>query len=145
MEIISRVLNSFIFWAAWIIIPLIMEIFPAFGSLLILWKRRIFPKRRKNLPMYPEISIIIPIYNSQDTLENCINSINDSLYPNRKMNVFLVNNQTKDNSFQVYTKCQEKYPDLLMQWMNAEQGKSRALNLALYNSGGKYIIHIDIT
>lgn len=143
MEIISRVLNSFIFWAAWIIIPLVMEIFPAFGSLLILWKRRLFPKHRKKLPVYPEISIIIPIYNSQDTLENCINSINDSLYPNRKMNVFLVNNQTKDNSFQVYTKCQEKYPDLFMQWMNAEQGKSRALNLALYNSGGKYIIHID--
>ena len=30
-----------------------------------------------------------------------------------------------------------------MQWMNAEQGKSRALNLALYNSEGKYIINLD--
>ncbi len=30
-----------------------------------------------------------------------------------------------------------------MQWMNSEQGKSRALNLALYNSDGKYIINLD--
>ena len=39
--------------------------------------------------------------------------------------------------------CQKKFPDLLMQWLNAEQGKSRALNLALYNSDGKYIINLD--
>ena len=26
--------------------------------------------------------------------------------------------------------------------MNSEQGKSRALNLALYNSDGKYIINL---
>jgi putative glycosyltransferase (exosortase G-associated) len=30
-----------------------------------------------------------------------------------------------------------------MQWLNASQGKSRALNLALYNSDGKYIINLD--
>ena len=30
-----------------------------------------------------------------------------------------------------------------MQWMNAKQGKSRALNMALFNSEGKYIINID--
>ena len=30
-----------------------------------------------------------------------------------------------------------------MQWLNAKQGKSKALNMALFNSGGKYIINID--
>ena len=30
-----------------------------------------------------------------------------------------------------------------MQWLNAKQGKSRALNLALFNADGKYIIHVD--
>lgn len=34
-------------------------------------------------------------------------------------------------------------PGLHMQWLNAKQGKSKALNLALFNSEGKYIIHID--
>ena len=120
-----------------------MEVVPSFGSLFILWKRSYFPPKDTKPQMYPEISLIVPVYNSADTLEACIRSIDESKYPNDKINVFLVNNQSKDNSFQVYTQCQEKYPDLHMQWMNAEQGKSRALNLALYNSGGKYIIHID--
>ncbi len=30
-----------------------------------------------------------------------------------------------------------------MSWLNASQGKAKALNLALFNSNGKYIIHID--
>ena len=37
----------------------------------------------------------------------------------------------------------KKFPQLMMQWLNAKQGKSKALNLALFNSDGKYIIHID--
>lgn len=143
MEIIERFVNSFLFWAAWIVIPLIMEVLPSIGSFFILIKRKIASGKVKKPILYPEISIIVPVYNSQDTLEACIKSINDSIYPNDRIRVFLVNNQGKDNSFSVFTQCQKKYPDLLMQWLNAEQGKSRALNLALYNSQGKYIIHID--
>lgn len=143
MEIVNRILNSFIFWAAWIIIPFIMEITPAIGSILILRKRRVFPFQDKTPALFPEITIIIPVYNSAQTLEACIRSISESDYPSHRINIYLVNNKSKDNSFQVFTKCQKKYSDLIMHWMNAEQGKSRALNLALYNSEGKYIIHID--
>lgn len=143
MDIINRMLNSFIFWAAWISIPLIMEIAPSVGSLFILLKRRWFPVRDKKPELDPEITIIIPVYNSSQTLEACIRSIAESDYPDHCINIFLVNNQSRDDSFQVYMECQRKYPSLMMRWMNAEQGKSRALNLALYNSNGKYIIHID--
>ena len=93
--------------------------------------------------IYPEISIIIPVYNSEQTLRACIKSVALSEYPNDRMRIFLVNNQGKDNSFEVYTDCQRKFPDLPMQWLNAQQGKSRALNMALYNSEGKYIINLD--
>lgn len=143
MGIIEKFVNSFVFWAAWIVIPLIMEIIPSVGSFLILLKRRFFAKKVSKPIIYPEISIIVPVYNSEHTLEACIRSINDCDYPNKQIRVFLVNNQGSDNSFDIYTMCQQKYPDLIMQWLNANQGKSRALNLALYNSEGKYIIHID--
>ncbi len=124
-------------------IPLIMEIAPAIGSIIILQKRRLFPHQDKKPALYPELTIIIPVYNSSQTLEACLDSVYNSDYPSRKITVYLVNNKTKDNSFEIYAKCQEKYPDMILHWMNAEQGKSRALNLALYNSEGKYIIHID--
>ena len=143
MDIINRLLNSFIFWAAWIIIPLIMEIAPAIGSMFILQKRKVFPAQDRKPTIYPEITIIIPVYNSAQTLEASIRSVAESDYPDNCINIFLVNNMSKDNSFEIFTQCQKKFPTLMMRWMNAEQGKSKALNLALYNSSGKYIIHID--
>ena len=36
MATINSVLNSFLFWAAWIIIPFIMEMVPAIGNIFIL-------------------------------------------------------------------------------------------------------------
>ena len=144
MGIVKVILNSFLFWGGWIIIPFIMEIVPALGSIYFLIRRNLRHKRNlKKLKVFPEISLIIPVYNSADTLYGCIKSINDSTYPNDKIRIFLVNNKGQDNSFEIYAECQKKFPELLMQWMNAEQGKSRALNLALYNSEGKYIINLD--
>lgn len=143
MAVIERFLNSILFWAAWIVIPLVMEIIPSLGSMAILIKKKLLPGKYGDPLFWPEITLIIPVYNSENSLEECIRSIQDSDYPNEKMRIFLVNNQGKDNSFQVYAKCQERYPDLLMQWLNARQGKSRALNLALFNADGKYIIHVD--
>ena len=144
MAAIKMFLNSFIFWGGWILIPFLMEIIPALGSVILLVKRN---KRRKveraEIKVFPEISLIIPVYNSADTLFQCIESINNSTYPNNRIRIFLVNNKGQDNSFEVYADCQRKFPDLIMQWLNAEQGKSRALNMALYNSEGKYIINLD--
>lgn len=143
MELINRFCNSFLFWAAWIIIPVMMEIVPSLGSAFVLIKKHIFHKEIIKPAIDPEISLIIPIYNSMDTLEQCIRSIAESDYPDERIRIFLVNNQGQDDSFQVFCDCQQKYPQLQMQWLNAKQGKSKALNMALFNSEGKYIIHID--
>lgn len=39
MAMIERFLNSMLFWAAWIVIPLVMEIIPSLGSMAILVKK----------------------------------------------------------------------------------------------------------
>lgn len=144
MDILRRILNSFFFWSAWIIIPLIMEIIPAVGSVFMLIRRRRKENRTQKDPtVWPEISLIVPVYNSEDTLYKCIESVENSTYPDEDIRIYLVNNGSSDRSFEIYKKCQDDFPDLAVQWMNAEQGKSRALNMALYNAEGKYIINID--
>lgn len=142
--LLKRILNSALFWGAWIIIPFLMEILPALGCVFLLLRRRFQTRKPYEKPtLSPDISIIIPVYNSQETLRACIASIDASTYPNECIHILLVNNQSRDNSFQVYAQCQTEFPSLQMQWLNAEQGKSRALNMALYNSNGKYIINLD--
>jgi putative glycosyltransferase (exosortase G-associated) len=139
----NRFVNSFIFWGAWVIIPFMMEIIPSILTAIVLIKKRIKNYHPPKPAAYPEISLIIPVYNSVDSLHDCIKSIHESTYDDNKIRVYLVNNRTKDDSFHVYTEAQKEFPTIRMQWLNARQGKSRALNLALYNSTGKYIINID--
>ncbi len=140
---ITAFFNSFVFWGAWVIIPFIMEIIPSIGSAIVLIRKRIRNYHPPRPIAYPEISLIIPVYNSSESLHDCIKSIHESTYDDSKIRVYLVNNRTKDDSFHVYTEAQREFPTIRMQWLNARQGKSRALNMALYNSTGKYIINID--
>jgi putative glycosyltransferase (exosortase G-associated) len=128
---------------AWIIIPLIMEIIPAFGGFYILLKKRI-KRNIVAIPSHlPEITLIIPVYNSATTLRACLEAVCLSSYPVQLIELLLVNNESSDDSFEVYTQCQAEFKDLPMIWMNANQGKSKALNMALFSSHGKYIIQID--
>lgn len=143
-DILIALSRTFVFWLTWIIIPFLVEIVPAIGGFLLLIKKRFsVSKNEKIVGRKPEITIIVPVYNSHVTLRGCIKSINDSTYPNELIDVLLVNNMSKDNSFEIFTECQNEYSDLSMQWLNARQGKSKALNMALFNAQGKYIIHID--
>lgn len=141
--IINFLRSSVVFWVAWIIIPLLMEILPTVFNFFILIKRKFFQRHEKDLEYYPEITLIIPVYNSASTLYECIESVYQSNYDNKLIYIMLVNNMSKDNSFEVFCQCQKDFPDLTINWMNSKQGKSKALNLALFNSAGKYIMHID--
>lgn len=47
MAVIKSILNSFLFWGGWIIIPFIMEIVPALGSVFLLIRRGARYKKRK--------------------------------------------------------------------------------------------------
>lgn len=144
MADLREILNTAIFWSAWIIIPFLMEIVPSIASLFLLWHRRRKEKKKPADPaIWPEVSVIIPVYNSEDTLYACVSSVAESHYPDEAVRIFMVNNGSTDNSFHVYEKCQKDFPDIHMQWLNSEQGKSRALNEALYNTAGKYIVNID--
>lgn len=141
--IIKKLIEDMLFWIAWIIIPLVMEILPAVGGFFLLLKKRLTTKKQVPPTRYPELTLIVPVYNSADTLDACLRSIADSDYPNNRIDIMLVDNKSNDNSFEVFCETQKSLPSLSMQWLKSKQGKSKAINLALFNSRGKYIIHID--
>lgn len=139
----TRITKELIFWLAWVIIPIFWEITPAVAGFGVLIKKK-YRNRRYNKPIkYPEITVIIPVYNSEHTLGHCLESVYRSTYPHDRMTVYVVDNGSSDKSYDVFVECQQKYQDMPIWWMRSGQGKSKALNLALFNSNGKYIIHID--
>ncbi|MEE8680802.1 MAG: TIGR03111 family XrtG-associated glycosyltransferase [Olsenella sp.] len=141
---LQSILSSFVFWSAWIIIPLIVEIVPSFASVIVLARRRFRDRNPAPDPsIWPEVSLIIPVYNSAETLEACLASVATGTYPAEQLRVFLVDNGSTDGSFEIFGRCQDRFASLRMQWLSADQGKSKALNMALYNAEGKYIVNID--
>ena len=113
MEVImTRITKELIFWMAWIIIPLLWEIVPAFGGAFILLKKMYVSKKYNKPIKYPEITVIVPVYNSAETLRNCLKSIYDSEYPTSMMEIYLVDNGSKDESYDIFVKCQAEFDDM---------------------------------
>lgn len=131
------------FWATWLLIPVIFEGVPMIINFIqLLYYHRIHKKAP--LPDFlPVLSIIIPTYNSSKTFYRCIKSLADSDYPKNLLGIFIVDNGSTDNTFQVFAKAQNDFPQLLMQWLTSPHGKSSALNAAIYKARSQYIINID--
>lgn len=49
----------------------------------------------------PFVSIIVPVYNGDRTIENCIKSILSLNYPASKHEIIIVDNNSKDNTFKI--------------------------------------------
>ncbi|MCR5704954.1 MAG: glycosyltransferase, partial [Eubacterium sp.] len=94
-DLLLMLSKSFIFWLTWIIIPIIMEIIPAFLGFFILLSKGRKKKEVEIQGRYPEITIIVPIYNSEATLFGCIKSIAESTYPSELIEIYLVNNKSR--------------------------------------------------
>lgn len=131
------------FWITWLLIPIIYELIPAIIGFFSLQVAKQHFKHLKPISKYPYITLIVPVYNSEDSLFNCIKSIEMSSYPDEKIKVLIADNQSKDNSYQEYLRARNIFHKLNMQWLSTDQGKAKALNAAIYNSIGKYVIHID--
>lgn len=131
------------FWSTWLIIPAIFELIPAVRAWFWNHFRPTKVPTGKLPGRMPRITILVPIYNSANTLENCLRSIAKSTYPNELINVICANNKSRDKSRQVFQRAQSELKELQLQWLDAEQGKARALNTAIYASTGDYVITMD--
>lgn len=88
----------------------------------------------------PLISIIIPIFNSQYTLERCISSVINQTYSNWEL--FLIDDGSKDGSWEI---C-KTYADLdsrIHAFTKDNGGVSSARNVGLKKVNGEYLTFID--
>ena len=88
-----------------------------------------------------DLSLIIPVYNSQSYLEQCILSLinQETQY---KYQLIFVNDGSKDNSLNILKKYEVKY-DFIKVITQANSGVSVARNTGISNSEGTYIGFID--
>lgn len=88
----------------------------------------------------PLVSIIVPVYNAEDTLEKCLDSLTAQTYKN--IEILLVNDGSRDTSEIICEKyCnQYEYIKILTQ---DNAGPATARNNGIDHASGKYIYFVD--
>lgn len=88
----------------------------------------------------PEISVIIPVYNVQNSLKKCIDSVLTQTY--KDYEILLVNDGATDNSGAICDKYADQYSFINV--IHKQNGGLSSARLAGYKSAhGKYICFID--
>lgn len=88
----------------------------------------------------PKISVIIPTYNSENTILRCIKSIQSQTYNN--LEIIIVNDGSKDNTERIVNEL--KRIDSRIKLISISNGGvSHARNTGIENATGEYITFVD--
>lgn len=86
-----------------------------------------------------DISIIIPLYNAEDTLERCIYSV---INQNVKKEIILIDDGSKDTTEIIGRRFENEYP-FVKYIRKSNGGVASARNKGIDNAQGKYITFLD--
>lgn len=88
----------------------------------------------------PLISVIVPVYNGQDYLENCIRSIEEQTY--RNLEVVVINDGSTDETGIVCDRLKRDYDNLRILFLN-DKGVSAARNAGVDAAEGEFVTFVD--
>lgn len=89
-----------------------------------------------------KVSVIIPVYNAEEYLGNCIESLLSQTILKQDMEIIIVDDGSTDGSAEVYSRYTEKYPNIIAV-KQENQGVSAARNHGIQKARGKYIMFLD--
>ena len=90
--------------------------------------------------MQPLISVIVPVYNGQDYLSKCIESIETQTY--QDLEIIIINDGSTDGTAEVCRELIQKYENIHVITMD-DKGVSAARNAGLNMAKGGYITFVD--
>lgn len=88
----------------------------------------------------PSISIIVPIYNREKWLRNCLDSISSQTF--KDWECILINDGSTDNSLKIAQEYAANDPRFIV-FSQENQGVSAARNLGLDHAQGKWLAFVD--
>jgi glycosyltransferase involved in cell wall biosynthesis len=88
-----------------------------------------------------KVSIIVPVYNVENYLAKCLNSLIDQTHQN--IEILVVNDGSKDNSEKIIQDYAQKYPEKIKPFAKENGGLSDARNFGIDQATGDYIGFVD--
>jgi len=90
------------------------------------------------------ISVIVPCYNEEATIQQLLKAIYDQSYPQNDIEVIIADGLSTDCTRTVIQEFQISHPDLVIRIIdNKKRDIPSGLNRAIENAQGKYLIRMD--
>lgn len=86
-------------------------------------------------------SIVVPVYNAENTIERCVESIIANNMDN--IEIILIDDCSKDSSLEKCNAIAEKYKQIVVIHHDTNKGVSYARNTGIYAAKGKYTLFVD--
>lgn len=91
----------------------------------------------------PFISVIIPVYNEENYIHRCVQSMLAQDHPRNAMEWFFVDGMSTDATRKILAGYQAEYPLLIRLLDNPQRAVPHAMNTAIPLAQGRYIIRLD--
>jgi len=133
-------------WSGLIIRPSILWAF--MGILLLMFRTflwfRYHPFPAADMAAAPFLTVIIPAYNEGAMVENSINSVATAQYPNDRLEIFVVDDGSKDDTWEYIQAAARRYPRLVnpVRFLQ-NKGKRAALEAGFRQARGEIVVTID--
>ena len=88
-----------------------------------------------------KLSIIIPVYNAEKTLDKCIKSVLTQI--DEDVEIILINDGSIDSSENIIKKYKEKNPKIISYYQKKNTGVADTRNYGIKKAKGKYIMFLD--
>ena len=88
-----------------------------------------------------KVTVIVPVYNSEEYIGRCLQSILNQTYNN--FEILVVNDGSKDNSLKIIKEYENKYPDKIISINQENKGVSITRNESIKKANGEFIMFVD--
>ncbi|MBR9683470.1 glycosyltransferase family 2 protein [Candidatus Woesearchaeota archaeon] len=101
-------------------------------------------KKAKKLTNFPVVTIAVPAYNEEKTIQKTLKSLINLDYPQKKLEIIAINDGSDDKTKLKIKEIIKKYPKYSIRLIDQEnQGKGAALNNAIKISRGEFFVCLD--
>ena len=91
------------------------------------------------MSILPRVSVIVPVYNAENTIEECINSLFGLNYPKEKIELIFINNASTDRTTNILNQYSSKIKIL----HEEKKGAAAARNKGLLSAKGDFVAFTD--
>jgi cellulose synthase/poly-beta-1,6-N-acetylglucosamine synthase-like glycosyltransferase len=101
-------------------------------------------KKKKNLTSFPLVSVVIPAFNEQETIEETLRSITELDYPKNRIEIIVINDGSRDATEKIVRAFIKKHRNRKIQLISQKNsGKWVCMNKGLAIAKGKFFACLD--